>query len=125
MLKNHDIISVYISTRLHFLCSEWSPSGALTLDMAMGGGFPKGRIVEVRGSATAHCPPFNNCKVGEARPRSPFKLHRVFQNHASRYGTLTGPSDSRFHPRHRVLPAAAASYRLDRAALLCHDCCQT
>ena len=32
---------------------ETVPSGALTLDIALGGGFPKGRIIEVCPSSTA------------------------------------------------------------------------
>ncbi len=35
------------------LCSEIIPSGALTLDIALGGGFPKGRIIEVPSSIPA------------------------------------------------------------------------
>ena len=35
------------------LCSENHPSGALTLDIALGGGFPKGRIIEVPSSIPA------------------------------------------------------------------------
>ena len=31
-----------------FTCRETIPSGALTLDIALGGGFPKGRIIEAR-----------------------------------------------------------------------------
>ena len=34
-------------------CRECIPSGALTLDIALGGGFPKGRIIEV-GSPTCN-----------------------------------------------------------------------
>jgi hypothetical protein len=31
----------------YLFCRETFPSGCLTLDLALGGGFPKGRIVEV------------------------------------------------------------------------------
>lgn len=33
----------------HTHCSERFPSGCLTLDRALGGGYPKGRIVEIFG----------------------------------------------------------------------------
>lgn len=31
------------------LCSVTTPTGALTLDLALGGGYPKGRVVEIYG----------------------------------------------------------------------------
>lgn len=39
------LFSVFFSFFNH--CSETFPSGCLTLDLALGGGLPKGRIVEV------------------------------------------------------------------------------
>lgn len=36
-----------ICTSLHVFCRERISTGALTLDIALGGGLPKGRIVEV------------------------------------------------------------------------------
>ena len=38
-----------------WFCREHVSSGALTLDIALGGGFPKGRIIEVRRPSTLPC----------------------------------------------------------------------
>jgi recombination protein RecA len=37
-------IAIYI-----YVCSVTTPTGALTLDLALGGGYPKGRVVEIYG----------------------------------------------------------------------------
>lgn len=34
-------------------CSQSTPSGALTLDLALGGGYPKGRVIEIYGPESA------------------------------------------------------------------------
>lgn len=39
-------------------CREHVSSGALTLDIALGGGFPKGRIIEVLKSCASPCSVF-------------------------------------------------------------------
>ena len=36
---------------------ETSPTGALTLDLALGGGYPKGRVVEIYGPRAPAKPP--------------------------------------------------------------------
>jgi RecA/RadA recombinase len=42
-------LNVLAQHLIRVVCRQTSPSGALTLDLALGGGYPKGRVVEIYG----------------------------------------------------------------------------
>ena len=46
-MLNFVVFPRFSSVECYLSCSETFPSGCLTLDFALGGGLPKGRVVEV------------------------------------------------------------------------------
>ena len=73
MRKEFGDTSIFLLGDTNRLDIEVRPSGSLMLDLALGGGYPKGRVVELRGGERAGKTTLLNLAIAEAQRNEPDK----------------------------------------------------